>query len=129
MGSMMSLLFAQHGCQVSIFDPSKKNRDIAVKHAKEAGFESQVKAFEEYSTLCANLGKPKVFLFSVPHGTIGDSIVEQLHPYLAKGDIIIDGSNEHWENTERRQGKMAIRGVNYIGMGVSGGYQSARSGP
>ncbi|KAI4141392.1 MAG: hypothetical protein LQ340_007658 [Diploschistes diacapsis] len=129
MGSMMSLLFAQHGCQVSIFDPSKNNRDLAIKRAKEAGFESKVKAYEGYDSLCDNLGKPKVFLLSVPHGTVGDSIVEQLHDYLQKGDVIIDGSNEHWENTQRRQGKMTNRGVHYIGMGVSGGYQSARSGP
>ena len=129
MGSMMSLLFAEHGCQVSIFDPSKKNRDLALKHADEAGFSSKITACEDYASLCATLRKPKVFLFSVPHGTVGDGIVEQLHPYLEKGDIIIDGSNEHWENTQRRQAKMAVQGVSYVGMGVSGGYQAARSGP
>ena len=125
----MSLLFAEHGCQVLIFDPSKKNRDLAVQHAKEAGFESKVKAYDDYASLCDALGKPNVFLLSVPHGTVGDSIVDELHDYLDPGDIIIDGSNEHWENTQRRQAKMTIRGVQYIGMGVSGGYQSARSGP
>ena len=129
MGSMMSLLFAEHGCQVSIFDPSKKNRDLAIKNAKQGGFESKVKAYDDYASLCATLGSPKVFIFSVPHGTVGDSIVEQLHSYLERGDIIIDGSNEHWENTQRRQAKMSIRAVHYIGMGVSGGYQSARAGP
>lgn len=129
MGSMMSLLFAEHGCQISIFDPSEENRAAALKHAKEAGHESKIKAYEDYESLCASLGKPKVFLFSVPHGTVGDGIVESLHPYLEKGDIIIDGSNEHWENTQRRQAKMLNRGVSYVGMGVSGGYQSARAGP
>ena len=112
-----------------MFDPSKKNRDLAMQHAKEAGFDSRVKAYEDYASLCATLGTPKVFLLSVPHGTVGDGILEQLHDYLSKGDIIIDGSNEHWENTQRRQGKMTVRGVHYVGMGVSGGYQSARSGP
>jgi len=48
---------------------------------------------------------------------------------LEKGDIIIDCSNENWENTQRRQGKLVAQGVYYIGCGVSGGYQAARRGP
>ena len=135
MGSMMAILFAEQNCFVSIFDPSKKSRDLAMQNAKEAGFVSKtkrndrVKAYEDYASLCDSLAEPKVFLLSVPHGTVGDSIVEQLHPYLKIGDIIIDGSNEHWDNTQRRQAKAALRGVGYIGMGVSGGYQAAREGP
>lgn len=89
-----------------------------------------------------------MFVFSLPHGTVGDSVVDKLHPFLEKGDIIIDASNEHWENTQRRQGKLVTMGVFYVGqfvtiqiipsiivftfssgMGVSGGYQAARRGP
>ena len=68
-------------------------------------------------------------MFSLPHGTIGDSVLEGLLPYLEKNDIIIDAGNEHWQNTERRQGKCVIKGIRYVGMGVSGGYQAARVGP
>ena len=50
-------------------------------------------------------------------------------PYLGRGDIILDCANEHWENTERRQGKCVTKGIRYIGCGVSGGYQAARRGP
>ena len=50
-------------------------------------------------------------------------------PYLERGDIILDCANEHWENTERRQGKCVTKGIRYIGCGVSGGYQAARRGP
>ena len=52
-----------------------------------------------------------------------------LLPYLEKGDIILDAANEHYKNTQRRQGKCSTRGIRYIGMGVSGGYQAARNGP
>ena len=48
---------------------------------------------------------------------------------LRKGDLILDASNEHWQNTQRRQGKLVAQGVFYVGMGVSGGYQAARRGP
>lgn len=68
-------------------------------------------------------------MFSIPHGSIGDKTVEGLRPYLKKGDVIIDCSNEHWENTERRQSKLEPDGIHYIGCGVSGGYHSARHGP
>lgn len=46
-------------------------------------------------------------------------------PYLKKDDIIIDAANEHWENSERRQGKCVPKGIRYVAMGVSGGYQAA----
>ena len=125
----MSLLFADNGLDVSIYDPSSKNRDKAISNAKKAGYADKVKAYEDHEGLCASLGHPRVFLLSVPHGSVGDSIVEQLSPYIEKGDIIVDASNEHWENTQRRQAKLMTRGVAYIGTGVSGGYQSARAGP
>jgi 6-phosphogluconate dehydrogenase len=56
-------------------------------------------------------------------------VVEGLHPYLSKGDFVIDCANEHWTHSQKRQGKLLNRRVYYIGMGVSGGYQSARRGP
>lgn len=83
----------------------------------------------DYKSLCQSLGTPKVFVFSLPHGNVGDSVLGGLLPYLSKDDIIIDAGNEHWQNTERRQGKCYTKGIRYVGMGVSGGYQAARAGP
>ena len=129
MGSMMSLLFAENGLEVSIYDPSSKNRDKAMQNAKAAGYGDRIKAYDDHESLCASLDHPKVFLLSVPHGSVGDSIVDALNPYIDRDDIIIDASNEHYQNTQRRQAKLMTRGVSYIGTGVSGGYQSARAGP
>lgn len=81
---------------------------------------------KSYKALCEALDTPKVFFWSLPHGDVGDKVLEGLLPYLDKGDIIIDCGNEHWENTERRQGKTVVRGIRYVGCGVSGGYQAAR---
>ncbi|KAL8693108.1 MAG: hypothetical protein Q9218_001994 [Villophora microphyllina] len=78
--------------------------------AKKDGVQDRLEKHGSYDDLCKSLGSPKVFVFSLPHGTVGDSVVEGLHPYLRlqdKGDIIIDASNENWQNTERRQGKLA----------------------
>jgi len=93
---------------------------------KKAGIEKSVEKYTDYKSLCESLDSPKVFIFSLPHGNVGDTVIGGLLPYLEKGDIIIDCGNEHWENTERRQGKCVVRGVRYVGCGVSGGYQAAR---
>ncbi|KAI4166881.1 MAG: hypothetical protein LQ343_007674 [Gyalolechia ehrenbergii] len=129
MGGGMALLFAEHGITVSLNDPSEETMDQLINSAKKDGLQDRLKKYGGYQDLCSSLGSPKIFVFSLPHGTVGDTVVEGLHPYLDKGDVIIDASNENWQNTQRRQGKLVPRGVYYIGMGVSGGYQAARRGP
>ncbi|KAL8735956.1 MAG: hypothetical protein Q9166_000518 [cf. Caloplaca sp. 2 TL-2023] len=129
MGGGMALLFAEHGITVFLNDPSEETMDQLIAMAKKDGLADRLQKHNTYNELCKSLGSPKVFVFSLPHGTVGDSVVDGLHPYLTKGDIIIDASNENWQNTQRRQGKLVPQGVYYIGMGVSGGYQAARRGP
>ena len=125
----MALLFAENGVSVSLNDPSEETMDGLLESAREQGLASKLEKHGSYDNLCKSLDSPKVFVFSLPHGTVGDSVLEGLHPYLEPGDIIMDASNENWENTQRRQGKAMEQGVYYIGMGVSGGYQAARRGP
>jgi 6-phosphogluconate dehydrogenase len=129
MGGGMAQLFAENGIEVSLEDPSEVAMDGIIELAKKQGFGDKLKKYADYKSLCQSLGSPKVFVFSLPHGTVGDGVLGGLMPYLSKGDIIIDAGNEHWENTERRQGKCVTKGIRYIGMGVSGGYQAARAGP
>lgn len=61
--------------------------------------------------LCESLDNPKVILFSLPHGNVGDKVLEGLLPYLTSGDIILDAANENYENTQRRQGKTVVKGI------------------
>lgn len=125
----MALLFAEHGISVSLNDPSEETMDQLIATAKKDGLQDRFEKHGDYQDLCSSLGSPKIIIFSLPHGNVGDTVVEGLHPFLDKGDIIIDASNENWQNTQRRQGKLVPQGVYYIGMGVSGGYQAARRGP
>ncbi|KAG4029488.1 hypothetical protein MFRU_015g00320 [Monilinia fructicola] len=130
MGGGMTLLLAENGISVSIQDPSTSTVDSLIQSAKDQNITSgTLSKHTEYKTLCDSLSSPKVIFFSLPHGTVGDTVVEGLYQYLEKGDIIIDCSNENWSNTQRRQGKLIAQGVYYIGCGVSGGYQAARRGP
>lgn len=130
MGGGMALLLAENGISVSIQDPSSETVDELIKSAKDQGITTgKLSKYTDYASLTASLSSPKIIFFSLPHGTVGDTVVEGLYTYLDKGDIIVDCSNEEWENTQRRQGKLVAQGVYYIGCGVSGGYQAARRGP
>ena len=83
----MALLFAEHGIHVLLNDPSEENVNELLSKAKEDGIESRLSKHLDYADLCKNLDSPKVFIFSLPHGTVGDSVVEGLKPYLSKGNL------------------------------------------
>lgn len=133
MGSEMAQLFAESGLPVSLFDVQGSNVDKAVEIAnKNASTKGKVEGFKDYGAFMASLPSPghRLLLFSITHGDPADSVLDQLRPHLAKGDIILDGGNEWYQNSERRMQQLKReQNVYYIGMGVSGGYQSARRGP
>jgi 6-phosphogluconate dehydrogenase len=129
MGGGMALLLAENGISVSLQDPSSQTVDSLIKSAEDQGIHSKLTKYSDYNSLCASLDSLKVIFFSLPHGIVGDTVVDGLYKHLDKGDVIIDCSNEEWENTQRRQGKLLAQGAYYIGCGVSGGYQAARRGP
>ncbi|KAI7497264.1 6-phosphogluconate dehydrogenase C-terminal domain-like protein [Hortaea werneckii] len=130
MGGGMAQLFAEKGIFVGLQDPNESIMDRVLDSAAKSGIPKDlIKKYNDYESLCKNLGSPKVFVWSLPHGGVGDKVLDGLMPFLEKGDIIIDCGNEHWENTERRQGKCVTKGIRYVGCGVSGGYQAARRGP
>ena len=64
----------------------------------------------------------------VPAGKIVDSVIENLIPFLEKGDIVIDGGNSHFTDTETREKYLAEKGFEFLGVGVSGGEEGARHG-
>jgi 6-phosphogluconate dehydrogenase len=129
MGGGMALLMAENGVSVSLQDPSSETVDALIKSAEDQGIHDKLSKHADYASLCNSLPNPKVIFFSLPHGNVGDSVVEGLQQFLEKGDVLVDCSNEEWENTQRRQGKLVAQGVYYVGCGVSGGYQAARRGP
>ncbi|PKS08545.1 hypothetical protein jhhlp_004931 [Lomentospora prolificans] len=129
MGSMMSLMFAEYDIDVHFFEPSDDTADRLLKYAKDNKLDGKITRHKTHKDLCGALSAPKVFIFSIPHGAPADKSIEDLRPFLEKGDLIMDGSNEKWTETERRQKELEPHGIHYIGMGVSGGYQSARKAP
>ena len=76
-----------------------------------------------------NLSKPRKVWLMVPAGPPVDSVLKQLIPLLESGDIVMDGGNSHFEDTVRRQEELAVHGLHFLGVGVSGGEEGARFGP
>ncbi|KAL4885607.1 nucleoside phosphorylase domain-containing protein [Aspergillus karnatakaensis] len=132
MGSMMAFAFSELGLDVSIWDIEASNIDNLLSSTKKTNYKGKVEGFTDISKFTQSLegqGERKIFLFSITHGDPADSVLDMIKNDLKKGDIILDGGNEHYKRTEKRQKECAEIGVSWIGLGVSGGYQSARRGP
>ncbi|KAI2780240.1 6-phosphogluconate dehydrogenase, decarboxylating [Daldinia loculata] len=132
MGTMMSFGFSEHGLDVSVWDVSEKNVDQAREMAEQTKtLKGKIDYFKDIHEFTKSLDSQprKIFIFSITHGWPADSVLDKIRDDLKAGDIILDGGNENYRNTERRQRELESNGVKWIGMGVSGGYQSARRGP
>jgi len=75
------------------------------------------------------LKKPRKIMLLVPAGKAVDSVIDSLLPKLDEGDLIIDGGNSHFEDTNRRYESLKAKGIRFMGVGVSGGAEGARRGP
>jgi 6-phosphogluconate dehydrogenase len=88
-----------------------------------------IKAAYTLKDLFASLKKPHVVILMVKAGAPVDEVIAQLKPYLEPGDLMMDGGNSHFRDTERRSKEMGAKGIRYMGVGISGGEEGALWGP
>jgi len=81
------------------------------------------------SSLAKDLKAPRIIIMMVPAGSAVDETIKKLIPHLKRGDILIDGGNSHFHNTIERAANLKKKGVQFVGMGVSGGEEGALKGP
>ena len=74
------------------------------------------------------LETPRAILLYVPHGDATEQVCQALAPVLTSGDIVVDGGNSHWKDSERRHAFFAAAGIRFLDMGTSGGVDGARRG-
>jgi len=96
---------------------------------QEGGDTSKVNATTEVKTFVQALTIPRKIMLLVPAGKVVDIVIESLLPHLDQGDIIIDGGNSFFTDTDRREAYLKEKGINFFGAGVSGGAKGARKGP
>jgi len=95
----------------------------------EGGDPKKVNASTDAKTFVNALSKPRKIMLLVPAGKVVDIVIENLLPLLDKDDIIIDGGNSFFTDTDRRDAYLAEKGIHFFGSGVSGGAKGARRGP
>jgi 6-phosphogluconate dehydrogenase len=105
-------------------DEAQRNRFV-----KEAPANKKVTAAASLQEFVNALEVPRKIMLLVPAGKIVDAVLNDLVPLLQKNDIVIDGGNSHFTDTDRRYNQLQTTGVHFMGMGVSGGEDGARLGP
>ncbi|MEO7306809.1 MAG: NADP-dependent phosphogluconate dehydrogenase, partial [Ferruginibacter sp.] len=125
MGRNLVLNIADHGFAVCGYDrdTAQQQRLITEGNGKPVAVAASL---EE---LVAGLDKPAKIMLLVPAGKIVDAVLTDLVPLLQKDDIVIDGGNSHFTDTDRRYTQLQASGIHFMGMGVSGGEEGARFGP
>lgn len=125
MGQNLVLNIASRGFAVSVYNRSTEvTDDFVARHPGQRLFGAKTLA-----EFVASLAQPRKVLLMVKAGAAVDAVIEQLVPLLAPGDIVIDGGNSLYTDTERRDAALAAKGLRFIGAGVSGGEEGARKGP
>ncbi len=125
MGRNMLLNMADHGFPVAGYDkdPSK------VEALRKESSSNDIMAATNIEDFIGLLRRPRAVMMLVPAGPPVDSVIGDLLPHLEKGDLIVDAGNSYFKDTKLRARKLAEHGIQFLGVGVSGGEEGARHGP
>jgi 6-phosphogluconate dehydrogenase len=126
MGQNLVLNMNDHGYKVAVFNRTvSKVDDFLADEAKG----TLVEGAHSIEELCSMLKTPRRIMIMVKAGDVVDHTIDSIVPFLEKGDIIIDGGNSLFTDSNRRTKDLADKGILFIGTGVSGGEEGARFGP
>ena len=125
MGENLALNLERNGFSVTGFDLDAKKRDSFSKRTESL----QACAVHSLTELVVNLQLPRRVWIMVPAGAPVDAVLNELKPLLSPGDVVIDGGNTLYKDTQRRIDSLEGTGILYVGSGVSGGEEGALHGP
>ena len=125
MGRCLALNMANHGFKVSIYNRTESlTKEVLEKYPHE-----NITACYDLKQLAQSLEVPRKIMLMVTAGKAVDAVIDSLMPYLDEGDIIMDGGNSFFKDTQRRYEYVTSKGFKYFGVGVSGGEEGALKGP
>lgn len=125
MGSNLALNLADHGFQVVGFNRSRGVTEKLMAEQPNPNL-SAAYTMEEFVEM---LSRPRRIMMMIKAGPPVDAVIRQIAPLLEPGDVLMDGGNTFFEETQRRQKELADKGILYLGVGISGGSEGARKGP
>jgi 6-phosphogluconate dehydrogenase len=126
MGQNLVLNMDDHGFKVAVYNRTTSTVDEFLEGSAK---NTQIVGTHSLEELVANLQSPRVVMLMVKAGEVVDQYIDKLVPLLAAGDIIVDGGNSLFTDTNRRTQALQAQNILYIGTGVSGGEEGARNGP
>ena len=126
MGKNLALNFADHGFKVAVYN---RTPEKTMEFAAGEGARRDIHPAYTLPDLANLLKRPRALLAMVSAGSPVDAVIAEMTPYLDRGDLIIDGGNSHFADTDRRAKALAEEGFLFLGLGVSGGELGARYGP
>lgn len=130
MGSNLALNLSDKGFRLSVYN---RSADLAQQFMRDRATGRAIAVAGSLPQLVEQLvqppGRSRVILLMVTAGRAVEALIEQLTPLLDPGDILIDGGNSNYQDTARRCQELSIKGIHFVGMGVSGGEEGARNGP
>ena len=126
MGRNLVLNMADHRFPVVVFNRTDSVTDAFT--TDQAG-KRPIRAAHSLEDLVAGLSRPRGIMLMISAGPAVDQVLDSLVPLLNRGDVLIDGGNSHFTDTDSRQKRLSPLGLAYLGVGVSGGEKGARLGP
>jgi len=126
MGQNLVLNMNDHGFTVVAYNRTTSKVDDFLAHEAKG---TQILGAHSVAEMVSKLKRPRRVMLMVKAGAAVDEFIAQLLPHLEPGDIVIDGGNSLYYDTDRRVKELEARGILYVGTGVSGGEEGARFGP
>ncbi len=126
MGANLARNVAHHEIPVVVHNRTASRTE---KFLEEHGSEGPITGQESVEQWVAALARPRVLMSMVQAGQATDAVIEEIAPHLDAGDVLIDGGNANFRDTQRRHANLAEQGVHFLGVGVSGGEEGALNGP
>ncbi len=126
MGQNLVMNMNDHGFKVVVYNRTISKIEDFIEGAAKG---TAVQGAESIQALVAAIKKPRAIMLMVKAGAVVDNFIEQILPYLDAGDVIIDGGNSNYKDSNRRTQDLAKKGILFLGTGISGGEEGARFGP
>jgi 6-phosphogluconate dehydrogenase len=126
MGENLVLNMESKGFSVSVYN---RTTEVTEKFAAGRAKGKRITPTRTIEEFVSSLSRPRKMMIMVKAGSAVDAVIQQLLPHLEKGDVVIDGGNSLFTDTQRREAELSEKGFNYLGIGVSGGEEGALKGP
>jgi 6-phosphogluconate dehydrogenase len=126
MGENLVLNMESKGFSVSVFN---RTTEVTEKFAAGRARGKRITPTKSIDEFVQSLSRPRKVMIMVKAGPAVDAVIDQLSPHLAQGDVIVDGGNSLYVDTQRRDKALSAKGLHFLGIGVSGGEEGALKGP